>query len=50
MQPGAWTDSLVHTDDGSVWVLASQDKWDKMKGQLDWLEEEVKKEGLECKK
>jgi hypothetical protein len=37
---GAWAGSIVHTSDGEVAVLAPQDKWEKLRGQIEWLEAE----------
>jgi hypothetical protein len=32
--PGAWAGSVIHTDGKSVYVLVSQEKWDKSKGMI----------------
>jgi hypothetical protein len=42
---GAWAGSIVHTSDGEVVVLAPQDKWEKLRRQVAWLESEHDKVG-----
>jgi hypothetical protein len=37
---GAWAGSIVHTSGGEVAVLAPQDKWEKLRSQIEWLEAE----------
>jgi hypothetical protein len=37
---GAWAGSIVHTSNGEVVVLAPQDKWEKLRRQVAWLEAE----------
>ena len=43
VEGGAWAGSIVHTSGGEVVVLLPQDKWEKLKGQIDWLEKEHEK-------
>jgi hypothetical protein len=40
MEGGAWAGSVVHTSGGEVVVLAPQDKWEKLRRQIEWLEGE----------
>ena len=35
--PGAWAGTIIHTVDDCVSVLVSQDKWDKTKKWLNWM-------------
>ena len=37
--PGAWAGSIIHTMDDKVCVLVSQDKWDKTKKWVAWMEQ-----------
>jgi hypothetical protein len=42
MDAGAWKGSVVNTAEGSVTILATRDKWVKLKAALDWIKEELK--------
>jgi hypothetical protein len=42
--PGAWAGGVVRTNDGGVSMLVSQDKWDKLKSQVEELREMLEKE------
>jgi hypothetical protein len=35
--PGAWAGTIIHTSNGMVTVLVSQDKWDKTKKWINWM-------------
>jgi hypothetical protein len=39
--PGAWAGSIVHTEDGVITVSVSQERWDKAKGIISWIEAEM---------
>ena len=41
--PGAWAGTIIHTVDGAVTVLVSQEKWDKTKLWIHWLKDLVDK-------
>jgi hypothetical protein len=50
MNAGVWKGSVVNTADGSVTVLATKDKWLKLKATLLWIKQELKNlEGLDHK-
>ena len=42
--PGAWARGVVRTNSGTVSVLVSQDKWDKLKTMVDEMQEMLAKE------
>jgi hypothetical protein len=37
-EPGAWTGSVVWTTNGSISVLTTQEKWDKTKPHIQWMQ------------
>ncbi len=39
LEPGAWVGSVVHTSNGSVSVLVTQEHWDKARKIICWLQE-----------
>jgi len=41
MEPGAWAGSVIHLTGDQVYVLVSQDRWDKSKMMIAWLLKEV---------
>jgi hypothetical protein len=43
LEGGAWAGSVVHTSGGEVVVRAPKDKWEKLKGQIAWIDGENKK-------
>jgi hypothetical protein len=46
LEGGAWAGSIVHTSNDKVVVLAPADKWDKLKRQVEWLEQEQSKASI----
>jgi hypothetical protein len=42
---GAWAGSLVHTTEGMVVVLVSEEKWQKTRDKVRWIREALDKEG-----
>jgi hypothetical protein len=50
LDAGAWKGSVVNTSNNKVTVLATRDKWIKLKAILEWLAEELKNpEGIDHK-
>ncbi len=45
LTPGAWAGSFVNTSDGFVSVAISQERWDKAKGILFWIQEQLQAGG-----
>ena len=39
MEPGAWAGSIIHASNGAVCVSVSQEKWDKTKQWINWMED-----------
>ncbi len=49
--PGAWAGSIIHTAGGVVTVSVSQERWDKAKTIVDWIEKSMNEgEDIEFKK
>jgi hypothetical protein len=44
-EAGAWTGSVVWTSGGTVTVLTTQDKWDKVKKHLKWIADNMENPG-----
>jgi hypothetical protein len=40
--PGPWVGSIVHTDRGQVEVSVSQERWDKAKNMILWIDDALK--------
>ena len=41
LEPGAWAGSNVHTSDGLVCVLITQERWEKMKMIIQWISDQL---------
>jgi hypothetical protein len=40
---GAWAGGVAHCDEHGVWKLITQERWDKTKGKLSQLDEDLKR-------
>lgn len=44
-EPGAWAGSIVHSSRGQVEVMVSQERWDKTKKIIGWIQEQLRDHG-----
>jgi hypothetical protein len=48
--PGPWAGSTVHSNDNNVWIQISQERWDKLKLILTWIQDQLlRSDGIEFK-